>query len=61
MLMKSRSHTEVKGHLRSSWKKVQNEKFVIWVSFEKLKSDWNQTWFMNMEWEPSYVDEVKVT
>ena len=42
-------------------RKVENEKLVIWVSFEKLKSDWNQTWFMDIKWEPSYVDEVKVT
>ena len=25
------------------------------------KSDWDQTWFMDIKWEPSYVDEVKVT
>ena len=27
--------------------------------FEKLKSDWNQTWFNDIIWEPSYVHAVK--
>ena len=27
--------------------------------FEKLKSDWNQTWFIDKIWEPSYVHRVK--
>ena len=35
--------------------------FVIWVSFEKLKSDYNQTWFKDAIGVPSYVNEVKVT
>ena len=26
---------------------------------EKLKSDLNQTWFIDIIWEPSYVHEVK--
>ena len=29
------------------------------VSFEKLKSDLNQTWFIDIIWEPSYVHAVK--
>ena len=29
------------------------------VSFEKLKSDWNQTWFVDVIWELSYVHAVK--
>ena len=31
------------------------------ASFEKLKSDLNQTWFIDMIWKPSYVHVVKVT
>ena len=27
--------------------------------FEKLKSDWNQTWFVDTLWDPLYVHEVK--
>ena len=29
------------------------------ASFEKLKSDLNQTWFIDILWEPSYVHAVK--
>ena len=29
------------------------------ASFEKLKSDWNQFWFTDIIWEPSYVHAVK--
>ena len=29
------------------------------ASFEKLKSDLNQTWFIDKIWEPSYVHAVK--
>ena len=29
------------------------------ASFEKLKSDLNQTWFIDIIWEPSYVHVVK--
>ena len=29
------------------------------ASFEKLKFDWNQAWFIDMIWEPSYVHVVK--
>ena len=29
------------------------------ASFEKLKSDWNQTWFIYIIWELSYVHAVK--
>ena len=29
------------------------------VSFEKLKSNLNQTWFIDIIWEPSYVQAVK--
>ena len=55
---------EVKGYVPRSrviwgqvtWKMLV---FVIWVSFEKLKFDLDQTWFMDIKWEPSYVDEVK--
>ena len=57
---------EVKGHVPRSrviWGQVRWKMlvFVIQVSFERLKSDWDQTWFMDIIWEPSYVDEVKVT
>ena len=49
---------EVKGHIPRSrviWGQVRWKMlvFVIWVSFEKLKSDWDQTWFMDIKWEPS--------
>ena len=33
--------------------------FVIRVSFEKLKSDHNQTWVKDAVGVPSYVNEVK--
>ena len=46
-----RSYTKVKGHLMSICK-AENVKV---VSFEKLKSDLNQTWFIDIIWEPSYV------
>ena len=29
------------------------------ASFEKLKSDWNKTWFADIIWEPSCVHVVK--
>ena len=29
------------------------------ASFEKLKSDWNQTWFIDTIWDPLYVYVVK--
>ena len=29
------------------------------ASSEKLKSDWNQTWFIDIIWEPLYVHAVK--
>ena len=29
------------------------------ASFEKLKFDLNQTWFIDQMWEPSYVHVVK--
>ena len=32
--------------------------FVIWVSFEKLKSDWNQTWVKGAIRVSLYVNEV---
>ena len=42
MLMRSKVMYQGQGSSRSSrWKRLV---FVIWVSFEKLKSDWNQTW-----------------
>ena len=30
-----------------------------YLSFEKLKFNWNQTWVIDATWEPSYVNEVK--
>ena len=33
--------------------------FVIWVSFEKLKSNWNQTWVKDAIGIPLYVSKVK--
>ena len=29
------------------------------ASFEKLKSDWNQTWFMDTIWDPLFVHAVE--
>ena len=29
------------------------------TSFEKLESDLNQTWFIDIIWKPSYVRAVK--
>ena len=29
------------------------------ASFEKLKSDWNQTWFIDTIWDSLYVHVVK--
>ena len=39
-----------------SFEKAENVKM---VSFEKLNSDLNQTWFIDIIWEPSYVHPVK--
>ena len=39
-----KGHIKIKGHLRSSCKKSRIEV----ASFEKLKSDWNQTWFIDI-------------
>ena len=56
---------EDQGHISRSkniWgqvvtvRKAENVKV---ASFEKLKSDWNQTWFIDVIWEPSYVHVVK--
>ena len=33
--------------------------FVIWISFEKLMSDYNQTWLKDAIGVPSYANEVK--
>ena len=52
-----RSHIKVKGHLRSSCKigwKCENG--LIW---KVAKSDWNQTWFIDIICEPSYVHAIK--
>ena len=48
-----RSNIKVKGHLRSS---CQNVNYNV---FEKLKPDWNQTWFMDTIWDPLYVHVIK--
>ena len=48
-------YTKVKGHLRSDCM-AENLKL---ISLEKMKSDWNQTWFMDVIWELLYVHEVK--
>ena len=52
---------EVRGHIsKVIWgqvvRLVENVKV---ASFENLKSDGNQTWFIDT-WEPSYVHVVKV-
>ena len=53
----------VKGHIPRS--KVIRCQVVRWAqnvkvtSFEKLQSDWNQTWFIDIMWEPTHVHEVK--
>ena len=52
-----------KGHIPRS--KVIKGQVVRWVqnvkftSFEKLESDWNQTWFIDIMLEPPHVHEVK--
>ena len=46
-----RSHIKVKGHLRSRCK-IENVKV---TSFENLKSDWNQTWFVDTICDPLQV------
>ena len=33
--------------------------FIIWVSFEKFKSDWSKTWFKDAIVICLYVNEVK--
>ena len=33
--------------------------FLIWVAFEKLKSDWNQPWVKDAIGVPLYVNGVK--
>ena len=53
----------VKGHILRS--KVIIGQVVRWTenvkftSFEKLKSNCNQTWFIDIRWEPTPVHEVK--
>ena len=55
-LFSQRSYTKVRGRLRSSCKMGWKCKIhLIW----KLKSYWNQTWFIDIMWEPSYTHEVK--
>ena len=55
-----RSYTKVKGHLRSSCRIGWKCEYGL---IRKVKSDLNQTWFIDMIWEPSYVHAVsqKVT
>ena len=48
---------KVRDHLRSSY--VEMLVFVIWVSFEKLKSDWNQPWVKDAIGVLLYVNEVR--
>ena len=55
MLTRSKSHIEVKGHLRLSFK-AENVKV---ISFENLKSDWNQTWLIDIMQEATHVHEVE--
>ena len=56
---------EVKGHVPRSrviWGQVRWKMlvFVTWVSFEKLKFDWNQTWFKDaVGFLNLYVNEIK--
>ena len=54
---------EVKGHISRSkviWGQVVRQaENVKLTTFEKLKSNWNQTWLIGIIWEPSYVHEVK--
>ena len=33
--------------------------FIIWISFEKFKSNWSQTWFKDAIVVCLYVNEVK--
>ena len=55
---------QVKGHILRSrviwgqvtWKMLV---FVTWVSFEKLKSNWNWTWVKDAIGVPLYVNEVE--
>ena len=52
----------VKGHIPRSkviWGQVvRSAENVKMASFEKLKSDLNQTWFIYIIWKPSYVHVV---
>ena len=56
---------DVKGHISRSkvicGQVVRQAENVKMASFEKLKSDLNQTWFIDIIWRPSYVHAVKVT
>ena len=38
---------------------VRWAEYVKFTSFEKLKSDFNQTWFIDIMCEPSYVHEAR--
>ena len=38
---------------------MENVGFHFWVSFEKLKSNWNQTWVKDTLMVPLYVNEIK--
>ena len=53
----------VKSHIPRSkviWRQVvKYAENVKMTSFEKFKSDLNQTWFIDMIWEPSYVHGIK--
>ena len=48
---------EVQGHISRS--KVVRSSCKKMVSFEKLKSDWNQIGFIDIILEPSHVHAVK--
>ena len=55
---------DVKGHTPNScviWGQVRRNMllFIMWVSFEKLKSNWNQAWVKDAIEVPLYIDAVK--
>ena len=58
MLMRSKVTYQGQG---SSEVKLRGKYWfsLFWSPLKSFKSDWDQTWFMDIKWEPSYVDEVR--
>ena len=51
-----RSYTRSKVIWGQDVRLAENVKYTL---FEKLKSNWNQTWFIDIMWEPSYVHDIR--